>query len=146
MGRIVIEGRGADELMRNIGPILKVISSYQHTLRSLRIIPTWYNFINHEAWPKLSRNWSTREKSQFQAWWSGIHHHTRDKKDMQSISLFIAYVLQERVRRDHGVTPPVFPEKYGITDAQHAGRIQEYVRSHYQSLDPSKGIEPNQQN
>lgn len=122
------------------GELLRSISACMNSMRALKLIPDWYHFSHTDAWWEMSRQWTSRQKTKYEAWWSAIYHLQRDKSDKATVGLIIAYCLQEKVRRNHNHTPTVFPQKLGITDDLHALRVQEYVRSKYEALDPELGI------
>lgn len=116
------------------GPLLQHIRAVMNTLRMCALIPNFYNYSQTEAWWKASRHWTDRQKEKYKAWFEGLYRCTRDKDDKASVHLFLAYLIQEKAKRANQQIPNIFPVKYGVSDAQHAERIREYVRSHFEAL------------
>jgi hypothetical protein len=126
--------------MSQEGELLRSINTNMNSMRLVGMVPNFDTFKEQEAWWLMSRHWTNRQKTKYQAWWDAIYRLQRDKDDKATVGLIIAYALQEMARRRYEKEPFVFPHKLGVTDEKHAARVCEYVVSHYEKLDPELGI------
>jgi hypothetical protein len=118
--------------------LIPYIRAQQNSLRLIGAIPTWENFAQTEAFRDFIREGFTpQERRKYKAVWDLIWTLCRDKKDLGTVQLAFAYLLQESYKRSYTPNvPPVIPQRYGITDQQHWMRVKEYVLSNYENFIP----------
>lgn len=122
------------------GPILQSVSTCMNSLRLLGIVPTFYNFSQTEAWWELTKGWTDRQKAKYRAWWTAIQTLQRDAKDIGTVRLILACLVQEKARRNYHKIPKISAAALGVIDERHAEAVREHVRSNYEALDPEKGL------
>lgn len=120
--------------------MLKHISGSMNAMRLVGIVPNFETFQELEAWWTMSRGWTDRQKTKYQAWWDAIYTLLRDKNDVQTVALIVACCLQEKARRAYSAEPPLDHSRLKIEDKQHIKFVREYVSQHCKQLDPEMGI------
>lgn len=144
--------RNDDQIIRlsdfkpRAAPIRKIIAmdsllvarifTEQRTMRLANQIPSWECFASTEHWRQVAALLDGRECRKYQAWWTLIYSLCRDSKDGATVACACAYLVKEKMRRSYSKELTVKPERWRLTPEE-AGKIREYVLTHYESLNPS---------
>lgn len=123
------------------GILIPYIKAQQSSLRALKIIPTWDNFTQTEAFRDFRQKGgiTITEIRKYRAMWNLLFELPRNRKDHRTVAMAFCYLVSEIQRRAGDKPLRVDPLKYGITDRQHSERIKEYVLKHFTDLVPPQG-------
>jgi hypothetical protein len=125
-------------VVRDESSLIKFIRLRMSTLRLGKIIPTWSNYISSTSdWREIERTLTWDAKKKFRAWWIMMFELMRHEKDLPSVQLAVCYLVRERQRRSYSKEFKIDPAKFGVP-SDHAWKIEEHVKRHYESLNPEK--------
>lgn len=123
------------KIVRFDAELVKHIRAQQNSYRSVGIIPSWANFVADEFWWEICKTLTTnKERAKYQAWWNLLFEYLRDPRDEASLMYAVGVMVQEKLRRSYGKNRSVAALECGVEDEAHARKIEEYVRTHFESL------------
>jgi len=119
------------------GLLIQHILLYQRTLRVAGIVPTYSNFIQTEVYHDMLKDLDTTDLAKYRAWWEMIFDCQRQQDDNASVTLCVAFIVQETQRRSQSKVMTINTATLGIA-ADHIAKIKDTVLRHFEKLHPSR--------
>lgn len=125
-------------LVRYESELIKFIRLRMNTLRLAKLIPSWTAFVSSGPhWRSIEQHLTWEGKKKFRAFWNLMFELMRHERDLKSVELAVLYLVREKQRRSYSKEIRIDPAKFDVP-AEHAWKIEEHVRSHYEALNPEK--------